>query len=145
MQELSGAIGRGCMHVEVPPRDQLEEQLESLLDRIASPPAKLDGLGLGLGLGLVHAGLAHLWFLTLHPHENGSGRLARAITNRLHAQDCKAQSQQAFSGRALGISSQILREREGYTTAPAAGSRGLWRSAIRVEYHMMLISWIIAG
>ncbi|MFQ6539382.1 MULTISPECIES: Fic family protein [Aphanothece] len=116
MQVLSGAIGRERLHFEAPPRDQLEEQLEAFLDWVASPPAQLDGL--------LRAGLAHLWFLTLHPYEDGNGRLARAITDRLLAQDCKAQSQQVLSGRALGISAQILREREGYYTAVERCQRG---------------------
>ena len=116
MQVLSGAIGREHLHFEAPPRDQLERQLEAFLDWVASPPAQLDGL--------LRAGLAHLWFLTLHPYEDGNGRLARAITDRLLAQDCRALSQQALSGRALGISAQILREREGYYTALERCQRG---------------------
>jgi Fic family protein len=116
MQVLSGAIGRERLHFEAPPRDQLEKQLEAFLDWVASPPAQLDGL--------LRAGLAHLWFLTLHPYEDGNGRLARAITDRLLAQDCKAQSQQALSARALGISAQILREREGYYTELERCQRG---------------------
>lgn len=116
MQVLSGAIGRERLHFEAPPRDQLEEQLEAFLAWVTSPPAQLDGL--------VRAGLAHLWFLTLHPYEDGNGRLARAITDRLLAQDCKAQSQQVLSGRALGISAQILREREGYYAVLERCQRG---------------------
>jgi len=116
MQVLSGAIGRERLHFEAPPRNQLEGELEALLDWIASPPAQLDGL--------VRAGLAHLWFLTLHPYEDGNGRLARAITDRLLAEACKAQSHQALSGRALGISAQILREREGYYAALERCQRG---------------------
>ena len=116
MQVLSGAIGRERLHFEAPPRDQLEEQLEAFLEWIAAPPAQLDGL--------LRAGLAHLWFLTLHPYEDGNGRLARAITDRLLAQDCRAQSQQVLSGRALGISAQILREREGYYMALERCQRG---------------------
>lgn len=116
MQVLSSAIGRERLHFEAPPRDQLKEQLEAFLDWVASPPAQLDGL--------LRAGLAHLWFLTLHPYEDGNGRLARAITDRLLAQDCKAQAQQALSGRALGLSAQILQERQGYYTALERCQRG---------------------
>jgi Fic family protein len=116
MQVLFGAIGRERLHFEAPPRDQLERQLSDFLHWIASPPKQLDGL--------VRAGLAHLWFLTLHPYEDGNGRLARAITDRLLAQDCGAQAQQAFVGRALGISAQILRERKGYYTALERCQRG---------------------
>jgi Fic family protein len=116
MQVLSGAIGRERLHFEGPPRNQLEQQLEVFLDWVASPPAPLDGL--------LRAGLAHLWFLTLHPYEDGNGRLARAITDRLLAEDCKSHSQQELSGRALGISAQILREREGYYVALECCQRG---------------------
>ena len=116
MQVLSGAIGRERLHFEAPPRAQLEQQLADFLDWIASPPAQLDGL--------VRAGLAHLWFLTLHPYEDGNGRLARAITDRLLAQDSRAEVQQELAGRALGISAQILREREGYYTALERCQRG---------------------
>jgi Fic family protein len=116
MQVLSGAIGRERLHFEAPPRDQLEAHLETFLDWIVSPPAQLDGL--------VRAGLAHLWFLTLHPYEDGNGRLARAITDRLLALDCTAQSQGVLPDRALGISAQILREREGYYKALECCQRG---------------------
>ena len=116
MQVLSGAIGRERLHFEAPPRDQLEAHLETFLDWIVSPPAQLDGL--------VRAGLAHLWFLTLHPYEDGNGRLARAITDRLLALDCTAESQGVLPGRALGISAQILREREGYYKALERCQRG---------------------
>lgn len=116
MQVLSGAIGRERLHFEAPPRDQLEEQLQAFLDWIAYPPAGLDGL--------VRTGLAHLWFLTLHPYEDGNGRLARAITDRLLAQDCRTQTPQALSGRALGISAQILRERESYYAVLERCQRG---------------------
>lgn len=109
MQVLSGAIGRERLHFEAPPRDQLERQLEAFLDWVASPPAQLDGL--------LRAGLAHLWFLTLHPYEDSNGRLARAITDRL-------QAQQALFGRALGISAHILREQQGHNTALARCQRG---------------------
>jgi Fic family protein len=109
MQVLSGAIGRGRLHLEAPLRDQLDGQQGAFLDWVAYAPAQLDGL--------LRAGLAHLWFLTLHPYEDGNGRLARAITDRLLAQDCKAQAQQALSGRALGLSAKILRKRQDNYTA----------------------------
>ncbi len=116
MQVLSGAIGRERVHFEAPPRDLLEEQLAAFLDWVSSPPAELEGL--------VRAGLAHLWFLTLHPYEDGNGRLARAITDRLLAQDCRTEKKRVWSGSALGLSAQILREREGYYMALERCQRG---------------------
>ena len=102
VERRRAAIGRERLHFEAPPRAQLERQLEAFLDWVASPPPQLDGL--------LRAGLSHLWFLTLHPYEDGNGRLARAITNRLLAP--------------LGISAQILRGRERYYTALERCQRG---------------------
>ena len=65
-----------------------------------APPAELDGL--------VRAGLAHLWFVTFHPFEDGNGRLARAITDMALSQD-ERQPMRFFS-----LSAQILRERARY-------------------------------
>ena len=106
MQVLSGPIGRERLHFEAPPRTDLETQLEELLAWIAHPPADLDGL--------LRAGLVHFWFLTLHPYDDGNGRLARAIGDRLLAQATRPASRELLTGRALGLSAQILRERKGY-------------------------------
>ncbi|MCT0225751.1 Fic family protein [Synechococcus sp. CS-1328] len=116
MQVLSGAVGRERLHSEAPPRYQLEEQLESLLAWMALPPQGLNGL--------LRAGLAHLWFLTLHPYEDGNGRLARALTDRLLAQAVEPPSHEELHGRALGLSARILRERQGYYTVLERCQRG---------------------
>lgn len=65
-----------------------------------TPPGDLDGL--------IRAGMAHLWFVTLHPFEDGNGRLARAITDMALSQD-ERQPMRHFS-----LSAQILRERARY-------------------------------
>ena len=116
MQVLSGPIGRERLHFEAPPRADLEPQLEALLAWIAAPPAALDGL--------LRAGLAHFWFLTLHPYDDGNGRLARAIGDRLLAQTCGAAGGELLVGRALGLSAQILRERQGYYAVLERCQRG---------------------
>lgn len=100
MQVVSGGVGKEHVHFVAPPRDDLESQLQSFLDWFADAPANMDGL--------VRAGLAHLWFVTLHPFEDGNGRLARAITDMALSQD-ERQPMRLFS-----LSAQILREREDY-------------------------------
>lgn len=100
MQVVSGSMGREHMHFIAPPRDGLESELENFLAWFNTPPADLDGL--------IRAGLAHLWFVTLHPFEDGNGRLARAITDMALSQD-EQQPMRFFS-----LSAQILRERESY-------------------------------
>jgi Fic family protein len=102
MRVVSGAVGRQRIHFEAPPRKGLEAQLGRFLDWFNAPPARLDGL--------VRASLAHLWFVTLHPFEDGNGRLARAITDMALCQD-EQRPQHLFS-----LSAQIMRNRDAYYT-----------------------------
>ncbi len=100
MQVVSGAIGKEQVHFVAPPREGLDLELARCLDWIAAPPAWVDGL--------IRAGIAHLWLVTLHPFEDGNGRLARAITDMMLSRD-EDQPMRIFS-----LSAQILRQREGY-------------------------------
>lgn len=100
MQVVSGGIGKEKVHFIAPPRTGLEAEVDRFLAWFNASPASLDGL--------VRAALAHLWFVTLHPFEDGNGRLARAITDLALAQD-ERQTMRLFS-----LSAQIEREREGY-------------------------------
>jgi len=100
MQVISGRAGRERVHFTAPPREGLESAADRFLTWFNTPPPDLDGL--------VRAGLAHLWFVTLHPFEDGNGRLARAITDMALSQD-ERQPMRFFS-----LSAQILRERERY-------------------------------
>lgn len=101
MQVVSGGAGRERVHFTAPPREGLEAQLDNFIAWFAATPY-VDGL--------VRAGLAHLWFVTLHPFEDGNGRLTRAITDMAIAQD-EHQPMRLFS-----LSAQLLREREAYYT-----------------------------
>lgn len=100
IQVVSGAIGKEQVHFVAPPRAGLDGELNQLLAWLESPPAAVDGL--------ILAGIAHLWFVTLHPFEDGNGRLARAITDLMLSRD-EGQSMRLFS-----LSAQILSQRENY-------------------------------
>lgn len=100
MQVISGRIGHERVHFTAPPREVLEVELNRFLGWLNAPPTGLDGL--------IRAGLAHVWFVTLHPFEDGNGRLARAITDMALSQD-ERQPMRFFS-----LSAQILRERDSY-------------------------------
>lgn len=100
MQVISGPIGHERVHYLAPPREILESELTSFLNWFNTSHNNLDGL--------IRAGLAHLWFVTLHPFEDGNGRLARAITDMAIAQD-ERQTMRLFS-----LSAQMLKERETY-------------------------------
>lgn len=78
MRVVSGRAGRPRVHFEAPPREGLEAQLDEFLHWFEHPPAHLDPL--------LRAGIAHLWFETLHPFDDGNGRVGRAVTDRALAQ-----------------------------------------------------------
>ncbi|MBV5305338.1 MAG: Fic family protein [Desulfobulbaceae bacterium] len=99
MQVVSGPIGRQKIHFEAPPAHRLEAGIIEFLgwfngDQNADP--------------LVKAGLAHLWFVTLHPFDDGNGRMARAIGDMALARG--EQSAQRF----YSLSAQIQHERKDY-------------------------------
>jgi Fic family protein len=99
MQVVSGPIGRQRVHFEAPPADQLETEAAVFLkwakDLSGEPP-------------LIKAGLAHLWFVSLHPFDDGNGRIARAVGDLFLAR-ADASPQRYYS-----LSAQIQRERKAY-------------------------------
>jgi len=102
MQVVSGRLDRPTVHFEAPPRDRLEQQLIAFLDwfEASRSDASLDPL--------LRAGICHFWFVTLHPFDDGNGRLTRAITDLALAQA----EQQAL--RFYAMSASILDDRRGY-------------------------------
>ncbi|MCX7512570.1 Fic family protein [Frateuria hangzhouensis] len=102
MQVVSGRIDRPTVHFEAPPREGLEARLDAFLDWFnrSRRDATLDPL--------LRAGMAHFWFVTLHPFDDGNGRLTRAITDLALAQG----QHQAIRFHAMSAS--ILADRAGY-------------------------------
>jgi len=70
MQVVSGPVGREKVHYEAPPAAALPAQTAAFLRWFNAAPA---------GDPLIHAGLAHLWLVTLHPFDDGNGRISRAV------------------------------------------------------------------
>src|SRR5690606_14413661 len=99
MQVVSGPIGRQRVHFGGRPADRLETETGRFLEWVnadsGEPP-------------LVKAGLAHLWFVTLHPFDDGNGRIARAIGDLWLAR-ADGSPQRFYS-----LSAQIQRERKAY-------------------------------
>lgn len=102
MQVVSGRLDRPLVHFEAPPRQGLEQQLEDFLDWFARSrnDADLDPL--------LRAGIAHFWFVTLHPFDDGNGRLTRAIT------DLALTQADPLAIRFYAMSASILADRQGY-------------------------------
>jgi Fic family protein len=99
MQVVSGPIGRHKVHYEAPSADRVETEMGKLL-------AWFDGSE--QDDPLLKAAIAHLWFVTIHPFEDGNGRIGRAI-----AEMCLARSESSAQ-RFYSMSSQILEERKDY-------------------------------
>jgi len=102
MQVVSGPIGRQTVHFEAPPRNKLESELVSFLDWFnqMQDDADLDPI--------LRAGIAHLRFVTLHPFDDGNGRLARAITDLALAQA------EHHSVRFYAMAATIMENRKAY-------------------------------
>lgn len=98
MQVVSGGIGRGKVHFEAVPGPSVEKEMEQFLNWW-----ELNSVD-----GLIRAGIAHFYFVTIHPFEDGNGRLARALTDMALAQDEK------LGIRFYSLSSQIMKERKDY-------------------------------
>ncbi|MEK6805735.1 MAG: Fic family protein [Pseudomonadota bacterium] len=98
MQVVSGAIGRERVHYEAPPANRVDDEMRQFAE----------WFGRDAPQNLLRAGLAHLWFVTIHPFEDGNGRIARAIADQALAQLEK--SPQRF----YSLSSQIRKERKAY-------------------------------
>ncbi len=99
MQVVSGPLGRQRVHFEAPPADRLQSETDRFINWANSasnePP-------------LIKAGLAHLWFVTLHPFDDGNGRIARAVGDLFLAR-ADGSPQRFYS-----LSAQIQRERKAY-------------------------------
>ncbi len=102
MQVVSGRLDRPTVHFEAPPRLGLERQLDAFLDWFESSRNQ-SGLD-----PLLRAGIAHFWFVTLHPFNDGNGRLTRTITDLALAQG------EAQAIRFYAMSASILDDRSGY-------------------------------
>lgn len=99
MQVVSGPIGRQRVHYTAPPAATLDHELSAFLSWANDA---------GTDMPLIKAGLAHLWFVTLHPFDDGNGRMARAIGDLFLARADR--SPQRF----YSLSAQIQRERKAY-------------------------------
>jgi len=102
MQVVSGPVGRERVHFEAPATDRLETEMKRFLDWFNN---KRDAADLD---DVLAAGLAHLWFVTIHPFDDGNGRIARAIADMALARSERS------SERFYSMSAQIRQERHDY-------------------------------
>jgi Fic family protein len=99
LQVVSGPIGKEKVHFQAPGSDRIADEMERFLDWFENEQ-ETDLV--------IKAAVAHLWFVTIHPFEDGNGRIARAITDMLLARSDKS------TKRFYSMSSQIRIERKKY-------------------------------
>jgi Fic family protein len=109
MQVVSGPYGRERVHYEAPGASRVDNEMRAFLRWFNAS----DGTDL-----VMKAGIAHLWFVTIHPFDDGNGRIARALTDLLLARSEKT------SQRFYSMSAQIQAERNEYYRLLEATQKG---------------------
>jgi Fic family protein len=99
MQVVSGATGKEKVHYQAPGPKVLNKEMEAFLYWI-NEENRIDSV--------IKAAIAHLWFVTIHPFDDGNGRIARAIADMLLARSDES------SQRFYSFSNQIMKERKVY-------------------------------
>jgi Fic family protein len=99
MQVVSGPIGKEHVHFEAPMAKRLDGEMKAFLDWF-NAKVEIDPV--------LKAGRAHLWFVTIHPFDDGNGRIARAIADMALARS------EHSSQRFYSMSAQIRQERQAY-------------------------------
>lgn len=109
MQVISGYIGKEKVHYEAPKAEVLDSEMNVFFDYI-NTPSDVDLI--------IQAGIVHLWFVTLHPFDDGNGRIARALADMILARSDKTKH------RFYSMSSQIKKERSSYYNVLEKAQKG---------------------
>jgi len=99
MQVVSGPIGRERVHYQAPAAPKVADEMAAFLHWF-NARSKMDAV--------LKAGVAHLWFVTIHPYDDGNGRIARALTDLMLARS------EESTLRFYSMSAQIRAERNDY-------------------------------
>ena len=112
MQIISGPVGRETVHYEAPPSAAVRAEMRNFIDWFnRTRGTSLDGI--------LRAGLAHIWFESIHPFEDGNGRIGRAIVDLALAQDARLPT------RLHGVSTELRRRQAVYHDALNQAQRGI--------------------
>jgi len=130
MQVVSGPMGREKVHFEAPEAERLEAEVSRFIKWFNAPPA-IDPV--------LKAGIAHFWFVTIHPFEDGNGRIARAIADMALARA------DGTKDRFYSMSSQIEAERKDYYLQLEAAQRGDVNITVWLEWFLGCLERAIDG
>jgi len=106
MQIVSGPVHAPKVHFEAPPAAQIEQEMAAFWSWLSCT----DAMGASPLPAITRAGIAHLWFESIHPYEDGNGRVGRAISEKLLAEGRTAPV-------ITGMASILLKHRKAYYVA----------------------------
>lgn len=125
MQVVSGAMGRERVHFEAPKAHVVDAEIAKFLEWFEGAEA-IDPV--------LKAGIAHFWFVTIHPFEDGNGRIARAIADMALARV------DGVADRFYSMSSQIERERKEYYDSLESSQRGGMEITLWLEWFLACLA-----
>lgn len=115
MQVISGPVGRETVHYEAPPSEQVPTEMEGFIEWYGSSVFPLKG---EIAEGVLKSAIAHLYFESIHPFEDGNGRIGRAVAE-------KALSQSLDRPVMLSLSTTIEKNKKDYYNALREAQRSL--------------------
>jgi Fic family protein len=130
MQVVSGPYGREKVHYEAPTYDRLKQEMTQFIQWF-NTPSETDLV--------IKSALAHFWFVSIHPFDDGNGRIARAIADMVLARSEK--SMQRF----YSMSSQIQRERKDYYNVLESCQKGSMNITAWIEWYLNCLKHAIAS
>ena len=130
MQVVSGPVGKERVHLQAPPAKALHREMRAFLKEF-NAKTDIDPV--------LKAGLAHLWFVTIHPFDDGNGRIARAIADMALARS--ENSPQRF----YSMSAQIRQERNAYYDILEQTQKGVLDITSWMEWFLGCLGRAIAG
>ena len=133
MQVVSGPVGRQRVHFEAPAAERLNREMRAFLRWFN------EGTSPAIADDVLKAGLAHLWFVTIHPFDDGNGRIARAIADLGLARS--EHSMQRF----YSMSAQIRRERNDYYDILERAQQGTMDVTAWMEWFLGCLGRAIDG
>lgn len=131
MQVVSGPIGHEKIHFEAPGAEKLQSEMENFLEWFENEDQSIDPV--------LKAGIAHFWFVTIHPFEDGNGRIARAIGDMALARA------DGVPERFYSLSSQIEAERKDYYDQLEAQQRGTLNLTAWMEWFLDCLGHAISN
>lgn len=125
MQVVSGPMGRERVHFRAPPAERIDAEMAAFLTWFEAPGTKTDPV--------LKAAVAHIWFVTIHPFDDGNGRIARAIADLALARS------EGTGQRFYSMSSRLRVERSEYYATLEATQKGDLDITVRLAWFLEVL------